>query len=593
MLSIVVAISVLSVLISSECCGRSCAYSIIEGFGARTRERARRCRRRQKFCGHPTANCCQSAARGDSRGRVAGGRGAWRSLGARCSNRSERPAALGAAYMAMETLGPGDADAGRCREFQASAASGGGRSVVILGAGIAGLVSAYELQQAGYRVTVLEARDRIGGRSWTIRGGDRIVQTGRPDQVATFDPGHYFNAGPGAHPEHPPGDPRLCAPLRGASSSRSSTSTATPAGTSAARSSPNGGWSTTCAASLASCSPRRSTSMRSIRRCPRTSSTQFREFLGLTRSSTMTASTADWPSGLCGRGRRLRPGAGAAAAAGASRILLPSRGGRPALHVRAYLGHAVDHASAGRRHGSHRSRHLRSGEAGRCACRRRCRRSAATGDRVRIEHGPGAQATEADYCICTLPLPISGAHPERLFGREEGRDRGRAAYLHSVKLAFEAPRFWETDDDIFGGLAWTDRLNENVIYPSQRDRRREGRDRRRLLRRLDPPGHARMHSPALSHEERFRISRDSIEALHPGRSHLLSKGVTVAWGLTPYSEGVGALWPDPDPAAPAIRRGAGLCRAAQARRPDRLRRRAFELPADVAGRCRDSPRTKR
>jgi monoamine oxidase len=24
---------------------------------------------------------------------------------------------------------------------------------------------------------------------------------------------------------------------------------------------------------------------------------------------------------------------------------------------------------------------------------------------------------------------------------------------------------------------------------------------------------------------------------------LLSKGVTVAWGITPYSEGVGALWP--------------------------------------------------
>jgi monoamine oxidase len=47
----------------------------------------------------------------------------------------------------------------------------------------------------------------------------------------------------------------------------------------------------------------------------------------------------------------------------------------------------------------------------------------------------------------------------------------------------------------------------------------------------------------LSHEERFRITRESIEALHPGKSHLLSKGVTVAWGLTPYSEGVGAMWP--------------------------------------------------
>src|SRR5206468_6449315 len=33
------------------------------------------------------------------------------------------------------------------------------------------------------------------------------------------------------------------------------------------------------------------------------------------------------------------------------------------------------------------------------------------GNRVRIEHGPGRQMTEADYCICTLPLPILGRIP--------------------------------------------------------------------------------------------------------------------------------------------------------------------------------------
>ena len=56
---------------------------------------------------------------------------------------------------------------------------------------------------------------------------------------------------------------------------------------------------------------------------------------------------------------------------------------------------------------------------------------------------------------------------------------------------------------------------------------------------------------AFSNAERLRVSRESVEALHPGRSNLLSKGVSVGWGLVPYSEGVGALWPDgPDrPAA--------------------------------------------
>lgn len=36
--------------------------------------------------------------------------------------------------------------------------------VVVIGAGIAGLAAAQSLILAGYRVRVLEARDRIGGR---------------------------------------------------------------------------------------------------------------------------------------------------------------------------------------------------------------------------------------------------------------------------------------------------------------------------------------------------------------------------------------------------------------------------------------------
>ena len=58
------------------------------------------------------------------------------------------------------------------------------------------------LEQAGYRVTLLEARDRIAGRSWTMRGQERIVMDGRADQRASFSPGLYFNAGPARLPSH-------------------------------------------------------------------------------------------------------------------------------------------------------------------------------------------------------------------------------------------------------------------------------------------------------------------------------------------------------------------------------------------------------
>src|SRR5258708_1058436 len=44
-------------------------------------------------------------------------------------------------------------------------------SVIIIGAGVAGLSAAKDLSGAGMQVTILEVRDRSGGRIHTVRSG--------------------------------------------------------------------------------------------------------------------------------------------------------------------------------------------------------------------------------------------------------------------------------------------------------------------------------------------------------------------------------------------------------------------------------------
>ena len=77
-----------------------------------------------------------------------------------------------------------------------------GTSVLILGAGIAGMVAAMEMRDAGYAVQVLEYNDRPGGRNWTLRGGDTFTELGGYTQHVRFDEGQYLNPGPWRIPYH-------------------------------------------------------------------------------------------------------------------------------------------------------------------------------------------------------------------------------------------------------------------------------------------------------------------------------------------------------------------------------------------------------
>jgi monoamine oxidase len=77
-----------------------------------------------------------------------------------------------------------------------------GASVLILGAGLAGMTAALELRKAGYKVQILEFNSRPGGRNWTLRGGDKFTELGGAAQTCEFEQGLYINPGPWRIPYH-------------------------------------------------------------------------------------------------------------------------------------------------------------------------------------------------------------------------------------------------------------------------------------------------------------------------------------------------------------------------------------------------------
>ncbi len=461
-----------------------------------------------------------------------------------------RAGGLGAAYMAMETLGLALPTPAGAENFQIPPSSGNGRSVVVLGAGIAGLVSAYELQRAGYKVTVIEARNRIGGRAWTIRGGDRIVQMGRPDQVASFDSGLYFNAGPA----------RLPSTHRVILGYARKLGVALEPFINVNR---NAGWDFGgkvrsdrqmamdmrghLGELLAKAIDRRALDQD----VPRAELDQLRKFLNFYAS--LNASGAYEPDGRSGYvvepggygqyARPLKP-------LPLSDVLLAGQLNMPHVFETINVMQPTLLQPVG---GMDRIAHALY-EQVKPAVRLNTPVTGIRriGERVRVEHG--AQATEADYAVVALPAPLLERIPNDFSAAKKAALKD-VQYLKSSKVAFEGPRFWETDNDVYGGLAWTDRLNENVIYPSDRFGSAKG-----VVVAAYVAGWMRGEDlgkfAALSNEERLAVCRQSMEALHPGRSHLLGKGVSVSWGQVPWSEGVGAIGPDFDDSPPGVARGA-------------------------------------
>lgn len=414
---------------------------------------------------------------------------------------------------------------------------GKGKSVVILGAGIAGMTAAYELGKAGYHCTVLEARDRVGGKAWTIRGGDKVTFTDGSVQTCRFDEGQYFNAGPGRIPSHHKALIDYCRTFgvhletevnsnHNAAFQNDAVNDGKPITLRRAYNDLRGHVSELLAKSI------------NQHLLDQQMTPQDRE-----RMMTFLKAYGDLSPDLTYKGSARSGYSSLPGAAGDKGVILPPVSMETMLDLDMWhsvmfdelfvmqstmlqpvggmdriakaFGHALGNVIRFDQAVTHIGRQ---------------------GKGVRIEtkntRTGKADAVEADYCISTIPLAVLKSIPAD-FSADVKRAISVPGSHMRQKLAFQGPRFWETDFNVYGGITYLKKPDAVIWHPSNDF--------------LAPKGVIVLYggekevSPApLSRQP--EIARAAFAKIYGKHADSLKDPVSVTWGKIPYSLGTGAVF---------------------------------------------------
>jgi monoamine oxidase len=450
-------------------------------------------------------------------------------------------------YQAMEVLG-------HARETQFAGppnltGARPGTKVVVLGAGLAGMLAAYELGKAGYDVKIIEYNNRPGGRNWSLYGGDTYTELGGASQKVGFADGNYLNPGPWRIPYHHRALLHYCKAFGVAlepfiqMNHQALVHSAKGFGGKPMRYRELAGdWDGHVAELLSKAIDNKGLNQELTADDAQRLRLALREWGALDkdfrytknyRSSRRRGFDRPQGGGVLGEPIPSEPYK-------FSDILDSGVWRITAQHLSIDHQHAMFQPVGGM---GMIGRGFARAVDGKIRYNAKVTSISQQGGKVTVSYtdtGTGAVASEvADYCVCTIPL---GVLSQIDVDCSPGLDAAIRAvpYSNSVKIGLEFKRrFWEEDEAIYGGISFTDQEISMISYPSGRMHSNGPA----VVLGAYTFGGASYKFAGMTPEERIRTALKQGSVFHPGRyEQEFSNGASVAWSRVPFTLGCCAMW---------------------------------------------------